>query len=459
MKIPGRHSISARIATSLTLLISICIVCFSAIIILLTRQSVFHQRDSDLLHTLQMIENGVRSMKADQLTPSIDGIPYYMLYRISAPDGRLLKTNDPMIPQLPVTPPGRAQRYYRENFFSDGNLNLRYAAKEITSTQDSRSAQSYHIQVALDIDTDVTDNLLQFMPAVFAVCCIPVLLLSWITAYRTAHKMLLPVQRITKQAQEIGSEHLDRRLDESGADDELRQLAHTFNELFARLQKDFDRQKRFASDVSHELKTPLAVVSGYVDMLLRWGRTDEAILDESLGILKRETQSMTHLIEALLKLNRSQNEALSTYKKEPIELYPFLNSVQQDFMLISPQSQITIDCSQDAVVLSDAEGLREILRILIQNSIQYSASPARITIAYHENVLTVADRGCGISPEDLPHIFDSFYRADKARSRSSGNNGLGLAIAKAVAERMNIVLTAESKVDEGTVMRLCFAAP
>ncbi len=455
----GRHSISFRIASILTVIITVSIVSFSAIILLLTRRAIFYERDRDVLQTIQLLEDTVRAMNPNQHAPDVNGIPYYMFYRISDGNGRLLRTNDPMIPQLPETPAESPQRYYRENFFIDGNLNLLYAAKTVTvaaDTQNGYPERTFHIQAAQDIDADTADDLIHLMPAIFAACCIPVLMVSWMIAYRATRNMLRPVRRITEQAAEIGSEHLDRRLDESGADDELKLLAHTFNNLFARLQTDFEQQKRFTADVSHELKTPLAVLSGYADMLDRWGKNDRQVLEEAIAVLKRETASMTHLIESLFKLNRSRNEALSVYTKEPIQLRPFLLSVQQDFALIAPQARITVDCPDTAVVHSSAEGLKEILRILIQNSIQYSAPEPRITLSYKDGVLCESDNGCGIPPEDLPHIFESFYRVDKARSRASGNSGLGLAIAKAVAERMQLTISAQSTLGEGTAISLQF---
>lgn len=359
-----------------------------------------------------------------------------------------MQTNDPVIPELPATIGRKTTKFFQEGFFSDGNLNVVYAAKDIDF-----GSMILHIQAAVDLDMDTLDRYVLFTPVVFLICCVPILVISWVIAWRTTARMLQPVKRIIKQAQEIGSEHLDRRLDESGAEDELKVLAHTFNELFARLQKDFEHEKRFTSDVSHELKTPIAVISGHVDLLMRWGKNDQKVLEESLAVLQREAKSMANLTEQLLELNRAQNAARIPCEKQPVRINDFLRSIQEDFKLIEPDADIRLEKIPDQEILTDAESLKEILRIIIKNGIIYNdnAHP-EITIRFTGNVLSVADNGVGIPAEDLPHIFDSFYRVDKSRNRSKGGTGIGLAIAKSVAEKIGATFSVESVPGEGTVM-------
>lgn len=464
MKRFHNRSLAVRIALILSLLIFISVAFFSALILLLTRRAIAHEREKELTGTLDILENGLRTMRPNQSAPEIDGVPYYILYRISYSDGKALRTNDPAIPLLPPTEGLKPQRYFINNFFTDGNLNLLYIAKTVSLDADTGPdaipgpayQNVFHFQVAIDMDTDSTDALLAFMPIIFLSCCVPIMFFSWLISVRTANRMLMPLRRIIAQARDIGSEHLDRRLDEGGADDELKELAHAFNELFSRLEIDFERQRRFSSDVSHELKTPIAVISGYVDMLIRWGKDDPAVLSEALGVLKRESLSMKALTENLLKLNRTENAQLIPYELKPLDLHDFLLGIQKDFELISPEVQLSIDCAEDAAVLTDEEGLKEVLRIIIRNSILYSESPACIRLTYREGELTVADRGQGIPEEDLPHIFDRFYRVDKSRNRAKGGSGLGLSIARAVLARMNAHISVSSVLGKGTEMTIHF---
>lgn len=403
-----------------------------------------------MLSTLSILEGAVGAIAEGEHPGQIGDIPYYMMYRISLHGGDVLRTNDPMIPDLPVTAEGKAERFFERDFFSDGNLHVLYAAKDIES-----AGRVFHIQAALDLDMDASDRHTQNIPAIFLLCGIPLVGLSWLIAWRAAARMLRPVSSIIAQAKEIGSGSLDRRLEEGGADDELKLLARTFNELFARLEKDFEREKRFASDVAHELKTPIAVISGHADLLLRWGKDDPKVLSSSLEVIRREAASMATIAEQLLMLNRAQNSRAAAPAKKRINASSFLRSIKEDFEMIEPRAEIKVSSPESAEIETDAESLKEILRVAIKNGIQYNESPQpKIEIGLLGNELFVRDNGVGIAPEDLPHIFESFYRADKARTRSRGGTGIGLAIAKAVAENIGAEISAESELGKGTTIRI-----
>lgn len=411
-----------------------------------------------MLSTMGILENAVYSLAAGENYPEIRDIPYYMMYRISMPNGRVLQTNDPMIPDLPETKGNGTARFFSKDFFADGNLNLIYAAKNIEIPP-----RAYHIQAAIDIDMDTSNRYIQYMPAVFLLCGLPIIALSWLLAWRTAARMLRPVKRITRQAREIGSGNLNRRLDENGADDELKTLALTFNGLFARLERDFEREKRFASDVSHELKTPIAVIRGHTELLLRWGRGDPDVLENSLQVILREAKSMERLTGQLLALSRAQNAKAESARGDAesgtgTDAAQFLRSVCEDFAVIEPQAKIALTVPPGSVLYADTESLREILRIIIRNAVLYNDHPEpEIAVTLAGRLLSVADNGTGISGEDLPHIFESFYRADKSRNRSKGGTGIGLAIARSVAGNLGAELSAESTPGTGTVLRILLA--
>ena len=446
----ARLSLSARIAALLAVIICCCSLFFAGLVLVLTRAGLASRRSHEVLSTLNLLESAAHAIAGGERAGEIDGIPYYMMYRIYAPEAAVLLTNDPMIPDLPDTAPGRTERFFQEDFFADGNLHVIYAAKDVEA-----AGQAFHIQAALDLDMDASDRYTQHTPAIFLLCAIPIICLSWIIAWRAAARMLSPIKRIIAQAEEIGSSSLMKRLDESGADDELRLLARTFNDLFARLEKDFEREKRFTADVSHELKTPIAVISGHADLLLRWGKDDPQVLESSLEVIRREAASMAAIAEQLLALNRAQSPHSSSPPKEKISAYSFLHSIKEDFAMIEPRAEISVTCAPGAEIETSPESLKEILRVVIKNGIQYNESAhPKIEIAVEGSEITVRDNGIGIAAEDLPHIFESFYRADKARTRSRGGAGIGLAIAKAVAENIGARISAESSCGEGTTIRI-----
>ncbi|MBQ9237994.1 MAG: HAMP domain-containing protein, partial [Treponema sp.] len=278
---------------------------------------------------------------------------------------------------------------------------------------------------------------------------------SVVVGYGVCTRMLKPIQRFSSKAREISSGHLDRRFDENGAQDELTELARTFNELFERLEKDFERQKRFTSDAAHELKTPLAVMNGYVDMVRRWGKDDARVLDESLAVLKRELVSMTAFTENLLVLARTENAA-HDFERRTFAVKPVLERVRDDCLLHAPAVCCDIICAEDATLVSNEDAVRQMLHIMVQNSIKYSPPPAHVTLSFDGAVIRVTDEGFGIPESAVPHLFDRFYRVDESRNRQQGGAGLGLSIAQALAEKLDIRLAVTSSVGHGTTIALEF---
>lgn len=447
-------TLSIKLTAIFTLLIFVSVFFFSFLMIAFTKSSFERQQTTELLHFLNIVELGYENFVNRTSNFPSDAIPYYILYRISREDGSLLRTNDALIPVLPDTEPGRSAIEFREGFFIDGNLNLLYVARTVTGT----STGTYRVQVAMDLYQDNANLILQDLPRIFLLFSIPLLLVSSCIAYLVSRRILRPLRQIIGQAQEITSEKLDSRLDESGAKDELQELATTFNQLFCRLEEDFERQRRFTSDAAHELKTPLAVISGHVDLLCRWGKDNPEVLEESLQTLQKEIRSMAGLIESLLQLARAENNPNSTYPFEGILLADFLQGIVVDFSLIHPDGEFHVVCPENAVVDCNQEALKQILRIFIRNSLTYSDKPAYIEIGWNQEktCLWVKDKGWGIESHHLPQLFDRFYRVDQARNRKAGGTGLGLAIAKALAERLSLGLEVQSLVGQGTTMILKF---
>ncbi len=451
-----KHKIplSVKITAAFTLLIFVSVFFFSLLMIATTKKSLEQQQEAELLYFLNLVETGYNNDVRDGISFPSHAIPYYILYRISQIDGSLIRTNDALVPALPDTPAGRAATEFRENFFIDGNLNLLYVAKTVGTTESG----GFRVQVAIDLYQDNAHLVVQDLPHVFVLFSIPLLLFSNLIAYLVSRHTLRPLRRIILQAQEITSEKLDSRLDDSGPRDELQELAATFNQLFARLEGDFERQRQFTSDAAHELKTPLAVISGHVDLLCRWGKENPAVLEESLQTLQKESRSMSALIENLLRLTRSENSDSSAYPPQTIQLHGFLKEIIGDFSLICPDAEFQIDCPDQAQVQCNQEALRQILRIFIKNSVTYSHQPAFVALRWNEKLrrLAVEDRGWGIEAADVERIFDRFYRVDKSRNRSTGGTGLGLPIAKALAARLSLELEVQSVAGQGTTMILKF---
>lgn len=284
------------------------------------------------------------------------------------------------------------------------------------------------------------------------------LVITLMMGARASKKMLKPIEKMTKTAQHISVNALDTRLDVSGAQDELKELAETFNEMLDRIEASYRLQNQFVSDASHELRTPIAVIQGYSNMLDRWGKEDPKVLSESIEAIKSESEAMKDLIEKLLFLARADKN-LEILVKEDFSLDGLIDEVIRDTRLIdSSKHQILCEVNDPATLNGDRKSIKQLLRILIDNSLKFTPPGGRITInlikSRKQAVIEIIDTGIGIAQEDLPHIFERFYRADKSRTKEMGGQGLGLSIAKWIIHHHGGKISVESKLQVGTKIKI-----
>ena len=270
------------------------------------------------------------------------------------------------------------------------------------------------------------------------------------------------LENLTDELGKINATHLDSRIDAHSNQKELRTLALAINAMLDRVNQAYSAQMRFVSDASHELRTPIAVIQGYANLLNRWGKSDPEALDESITAIREEAQSMERLVEQLLFLARGDNDS-QPVKKEHMDLIPLADEVWKEEVMIHPDREIEPRWERDgqAVVEADPGLMKQLLRILLDNSVKYSPEGSRIylkvyTVERYARV-TVQDEGMGIVPEALPHIFDRFYRTDRSRDRKTGGTGLGLSIARWIVDRHNGWFEVVSRKDVGT--RITFVLP
>lgn len=301
---------------------------------------------------------------------------------------------------------------------------------------------------------DVTDEMevIEKVPLLFVGTLAAGLFISFLAGRFMSGMMLRPVKQISSQVKAISASNLNERLPETASNDELQDLAHSFNLMIGRLEKAFDKQRQFVSDASHELRTPLAVMQGHTAMLRRWGKKDRQTLDKSLNIMHGEIRGMVELIDKLLMLARSENTSTSL-KKEKIEIGSFLQEIIDEARLIKPDARIELRCGTNTVY-ADRPALKQVIRILLDNSIKFCPPPGKITLeATSENCstrITVADKGIGIEDEKLPYVFDRFFCADSSRTKKTAGTGLGLAIAKNIIDSQQGTIHIKSQPGIGT---------
>lgn len=272
----------------------------------------------------------------------------------------------------------------------------------------------------------------------------------------TSRRMLSPIDRMITAANHIGSTSMEERLEVPEPDDELKSLALTINGMLERVSAAYSQQGRFVADVSHELRTPLAVMQGNVDLLARWGSQDPQVLKESISALQRQTDYMGKLVENLLFLARCDNDRLAL-NQTSFPVKALFDELLEEQALIDTAHRYRLDASDSACMLTgDRAMMKQLLRALIDNSVKYTQPGGEITLACKsggETVsLTVSDNGAGMDAGHLEHIFERFYRIDKARARATGGMGLGLSIAQAIAEAHGGSVRAESEVGHGTAV-------
>lgn len=276
---------------------------------------------------------------------------------------------------------------------------------------------------------------------------------------KTIKRMLRPIDNITFTAKSITAKDLHTRLDVVDSHDELKDLAETINSMLDGIETAYEQQNRFVSDASHELRTPISVIQGYANLLSRWGKDDKQVLEESVNAIKNESENMKGLVEKLLFLARADKNT-QRLEKEQFYMNELIDEIVKDTKLITTDHSI-INITNDSVMFfADKKLIKQCLRIFIDNSIKYTPVGGSISInssvLQNRIIIIIEDTGEGISKEDLPNIFDRFYRCDKARSRQSGGTGLGLSIAKWIVGSHNGSIEVESSLNKGTKIIITF---
>ena len=287
-----------------------------------------------------------------------------------------------------------------------------------------------------------------------------ILLLKLSLGTISIRRSLKPIDELTNVALQLGSENndfdeekflrLESAIDEISptaenarlrtGDQQFAGLELAVNNLIERMRDSYRQQTRFVSDASHELRTPIAVIKGYADMLDRWGKTDEKVLTESIEAIKTESEHMNYLVEQLLFLARGDN-GKTKMDFADFDLSRMIREVYEEYVMIDSDHVYRCNAGDPVPAYGDISMLKQTARILLDNAKKYTPEGGEIRVSTElDNGIpsfTVQDTGIGIDAESLPHIFDRFYRADSSRSRGTGGTGLGLAIARWIVGKHN----------------------
>ncbi|RHW48367.1 two-component sensor histidine kinase [Bombilactobacillus bombi] len=286
------------------------------------------------------------------------------------------------------------------------------------------------------------------------------ILLSIILGYLLTQPLVRRIKQINRTIDQINDDpDSTARIPQQRSNDEITDLVDRFNHMLDRMQDYTNQQKEFVEDVSHELRTPVAVIEGHLKLLQRWGKDDPQVLEESIDASVSEIDRMKKLIQEMLDLTRAE-QIENNYVNETTQANETIHQAYNDFVMLHPDFKINLDDTvpPKTIVKIYRNHLMQILVILLDNAVKYSRDRKEInlSVSTESNMLAIAvqDFGVGVKQEDLKRIFNRFYRVDKARSRQSGGNGLGLSIAKKIVEMYKGNISAESAVGSGTIFRV-----
>jgi signal transduction histidine kinase len=308
-------------------------------------------------------------------------------------------------------------------------------------------------QIEQIINAETLDKVRDFSLKALGVMFVASLGVGWVIAGR----VLAPIERITSVARDIQATDLSRRIELGGPEDELRRLADTFDAMLARLDAAFGAQRQFLADASHELRNPLAIIRTNLDVALADPDADPEELRQSLVVIQRASDRMSHLVDDLLALARGQALAVLS---EPVDLGAAVADASDELFLPAKRRDITLDRTivPGVVVSGDYDALKRAVSNLLENAVRYAPPGSRVRLAVGSERsrawVSVSDEGPGIAPEDQRRVFDRFWRADKSRSRAEGGTGLGLAIVRQIVNSHGGEVQLQSKVGVGSTFTI-----
>ncbi|MDD3417815.1 MAG: HAMP domain-containing sensor histidine kinase [Lachnospiraceae bacterium] len=284
------------------------------------------------------------------------------------------------------------------------------------------------------------------------------MLLSILFGYLFTKRLLKPIDEITKTARNMNAQNLSSRILLPESKDEIYMLSKTYNEMADRIELSFQKEAQFVDDASHELKTPIAAIKGYINLLSRWGKDDAVALEKSIEAIQNETDYMSQLINKLLFL--AKMDATKAVSCEEINLSELVSEMADEMKIYNENHLVQCSFKEDIYIISDKAMVKQLIRIITDNSFKFTKNGGMVLILCNKEnnhtVVEIKDTGCGMSDETLSHIFDRFYTENKARNKETSGNGLGLSIAKGICNILNIDISVKSEIDRGSIFKLVF---
>ncbi len=294
------------------------------------------------------------------------------------------------------------------------------------------------VEYSVDAHIDISSHLKSIISSQFMVSIIYLgaALVFYRYNTRQLQELLKPMKKMAAILNRMTVNNLhSERLDILGVSEEIRDLSIVCNEMLDRIESSYESQKQFVSNASHELRTPIAVVQGYANMLDRWGASEPEILEESVDALCKVSKEMQDLVEKLLFLSRHDRKTLKL-KREVFDMKEVVEEVFRETEMVVAERELHCDAEEPVIVYGDKQIMKQAIRVFIDNAVKYTEAGDRIQIACrkvrNECEVMIEDSGIGMRKKDLNRIFSRFYRSDDVRGRNIAGHGLGLSIAKLI---------------------------
>ncbi|MFJ5963684.1 sensor histidine kinase [Bacillus sp. NPDC093026] len=303
-----------------------------------------------------------------------------------------------------------------------------------------------------------TEENLALLKMILIAAGILFIVLSYFAGHILTKQIVRPISKMINTMKASMREKAFKRIELTGdSKDELYQMGQTFNEMSEILEKHYEKEQQFLHDASHELKTPITVIMSYSNLLKRWGQTRPEVIEESSQAIHDEAKKMKRLTDQLLTL--AKNDQPLYLEMKQVDIADICKQVSHTLEVATNRTiRLHVQTKQPIFAEGDKEKIKQLLTILIDNAVKYSAEPVDVTcgLAGDQPFISVRDKGIGMREEDLPKIFDRFFRVDEARNRETGGTGLGLSIAKQIAEEHGAELKVDSRIGEGTNVTILF---
>jgi len=424
---------------------------FGAAVYLLVSATLLNQVDSMLAKVAQDISNITRVNSVGELNiltlPPLD-MTANAFVQVWGGDGKIVATS-PSIGRLAQPLDAAALKLGKVIYEYSMLEGARLRVLTVPLQVGGRAIGVMQVAASMGVVDTTRNNLVSIMLGVAVAAVALAALVSW----NLLGRELAPLEEVAETVDQINhADDLSRRVPYHGnRQNEIGNLVESFNQTLERLESLFTSQQRFLADVSHELRTPLTVIKGNVDLIRRMKQADE----ESLASIDQEAGRLTRLVGGLLLLAQAESGKLAL-NIQPVELDLLLTEVFTETRVLAG-SKVKVHLNEIDQVLTqgDRDRLKQVLLNLVANAIQYSPQGGEVFLSLKkigkQARVIIRDTGAGIPAADLPHIFDRFYRAEKARTRSASSGfGLGLSITKWIVEHHNGRIEVASKEGEGT---------